>query len=178
MTIGKTYSLAAIGAHAVSETLIADAAERDEIARRFAFLAVPELSADVGLSARGAGAILKARIRGEIIQQCGVTLKEVPETIDFEISVTFVPEAEFEEEQHVTDTETEIEVFEGDALDVGETLIQLFAMAADPYPRHPDADTEQMALAEGSKQGKKPGDRADEDRESPFAVLGALRKNT
>lgn len=178
MSIQKIYSQAALRAAHVREKLVATENERAEIAKRFGFLEVPEFSADIRLSERGKGALLDAHIQGQIVQQCGVTLEPVPESIDIDISVNFLPESEYEEEQHLADTDTELEVFNGDGLAIGETITQLFAMAANPYPRHPDADLSKIGLPKGSIASREDEESDLRESQSPFAVLGGLRKNT
>lgn len=178
MTIGKNYTLSALRDGPVRKTLVASAAEREKIAERFGFLEVPEFSAEIELSARSQGALLKAHIRGGIVQQCGITLEDVSEAIDEAVSIQFIPATGYSDEDHVADTETEIEVFEGDSLNVGEALIQVFALAANPYPRRADANLSKVELPKGAKIGDESQDSDDKARKSPFAVLAGLVEKT
>jgi hypothetical protein len=102
------------------------------------------------------------------VQSCVVTLAPVPQSIDEEIAVRFLPDDGKEEGakeiEVYLDGEDPPEILDGQSIDLGALAVEYFAVAVDPYPRAPGADLSAVLPSEG----------ADEPPESPFAALAAL----
>ena len=90
------------------------------------------------------------------------------ETITEPVGVTFLPESDeaLEDVEMAAWDEEEIDVLEGESIDLGELVAQTIATAIDPYPRK-----------DGAEFGKAPGlgDNEDGVRENPFAALRDLK---
>jgi len=126
--------------------LTATAAECEALRARFDLVDLPSLSASVGIEKEMMELVLTGTIEAVVAQTCVVTLKP--------------GKAEGQEEEAI-----DIDLLEGDEIDVGEAIAEEFYLALDPYPRSADAD---QALAEiQAKTGTKPGDRP----ASPFEKL-------
>ena len=98
-------------------------------------------------------------------QQCVVTLEPVENDIEEHFLLRYTTDPVFaQSDEIVVDVEEEDtpEPVEGEALDLGEALVQQLALALDPYPRKPGAELE---WREGG-----------EEETNPFAVLKQLKK--
>src|SRR5690606_6644186 len=104
-------------------------------------------------------------------QECVVTTDPVPLKPSESFTMLFTTDPAVADAAGIdVDAEAEDppELIEGDAIDLGEAVVQQMAMALDPYPRAPDAPA---VAAEQGTEGE-----GDEDRPNPFAVLSRLRK--
>lgn len=153
--------------------LVADAAERGDIARDFDLLALDSLEADLDIAPWGVkGVRVEGRLRADVVQACVITLQPVPAHIDERFSLSFLPADAIAADPKtvaeaevivVYDEEDPPEPLEGNSIDFGPILAEQLALALDPYPRAPGA------TLEGSEDdgGANPG--------SPFAALSKLR---
>jgi len=151
--------------------LTATAAECEALRARFDLVDLPSLSASVGIEKEMMELVLTGTIEAVVAQTCVVTLKPVTSLLEVPFSrrycrrddyekLTAPGKAEGQEEEAI-----DIDLLEGDEIDVGEAIAEEFYLALDPYPRSADAD---QALAEiQAKTGTKPGDRP----ASPFEKL-------
>ncbi|HJQ57967.1 MAG TPA: DUF177 domain-containing protein, partial [Vineibacter sp.] len=138
------------------------------LARRFAVLDIPELKAQVNLTAEGGGRWQVAgRLQATVVQACGITLDPVEQLIDEPFALRFAPAAEA-----VDDDTGELivgadapEPLDSDALDLGEIVADQFGLALDPFPRKPGA---QLADILPPDEPSAPN--------GPFAPLAALRR--
>lgn len=160
-----------LGAAAIVRQITADEAERAALARRFDLLALDRLSADLRI-ARGPGEgtiCVSGRFAADVAQACVVTLEPVHSHLSEEFSqlYTLAPAAPPERE-HVVDAEAEDppEALGPDGLDLGEAVVQQFALALDPYPRVPGARVSEEAEA---------ALKASRAAAGPFAALKALK---
>jgi uncharacterized metal-binding protein YceD (DUF177 family) len=105
-------------------------------------------------------------LNAQLTQTCGVSLKDVDESVyepfslllsHKEETTTLSIDDELGHEEHET-----IYMGPEDLLDLGEILVQYLSLAINPYPRHPDADTPEQTEPIG--------------KESPFAKLKDLDK--
>jgi uncharacterized metal-binding protein YceD (DUF177 family) len=153
----RRVELARLGAHEAVYPIAAKPAEREALARRFDLLSLDRLDAEVRLN-RLAGGIVRVsgRLNAEVVQACVVSLEPVATRLDPEFTVLYGPQDE--RDDIVVDLETElIEPFDGDAIDIGETVAQQLALALDLYPRAAGAS---LASSEGQTTGNgKPPDK-------------------
>jgi len=125
------------------------------------------------------GARLTGRLKVRLTQTCVVSLRPVAAVIDEEFTRTFLPAERIEAMQParrgdrkakaelVVDLEEDAppEHLHGSAIDLAAVLLEEFALALNPYPRHPEA------ILKGATEA---GERRQED--GPFAVLRGARR--
>jgi len=121
--------------------IAANAAECGALARRFGLIELAEFAATLVLRRRGDGIVeVTGTYRARLAQPCVVTLEPVWSTITEDVRLFFggtlgSPPADLDP----FDDEGWPEPIEGGAIDLGEALAQLLALALDPYPRSPAA---------------------------------------
>lgn len=151
-----------------------DAAQRETLAEEFGILSVDRLVADLVVKRwKRDGVAVVGRLKGTLVQACVVTLEPVPQEIDEDVDLIFVPETSklarippaHDGELHLDPEGADIpETFRGDTIDLGNILAELASVALDPYPR-----------AEGVEFASLDTDPdPDGGRVSPFAALGKL----
>jgi uncharacterized metal-binding protein YceD (DUF177 family) len=120
---------------------------------------------------------VEGRYASSFTYLCGVTLQPFESHIEEEFHQIFVDPARIKSTNATIDvdplSEDDPDLLVNGAADVADLAFQLFALALDPYPRHPDAT--QTLLETGSKIGDKPDAHNDETPPSPFAVLKDLK---
>jgi uncharacterized metal-binding protein YceD (DUF177 family) len=136
-------------------------------------LQVFEMAAEFQVNPMGKTGMVRVngRLTARVTQACAVTLAAVEATVDEEISLTFRPAAEDEEEGG---DEIEIDFHAADppdpiidgAIDLGAVMVEHLALGIDPFPR-----------AEGAHFDP-PEDmpEAPEPKANPFAVLASLKQ--
>jgi len=152
--------------------VIASAAERAALAKRFGILDIAQLSATLRLIPVGRGALVRlvGQVSAEVTQACIVTLEPVAEHVEAEFEMAFGPDVE-EEELGEIDLTFEAEdppdpIVDG-VIDVGEAVAEQLALALEPFPRAVGAEF--VAPPEAAPE---PVEKA-----NPFAALAAFRKN-
>lgn len=123
----------------------------------------------------------KLRVEGEfsasLTYLCGVTLKPFPATIEDNFHQIFVDPQRIKPAGATIDvdplSDNDPDVLTNGAADVADLAFQLFALALDPYPRHPDVAE---PLLEPDYDAGHEAD-SDEAQPSPFAVLKDLKLN-
>jgi uncharacterized metal-binding protein YceD (DUF177 family) len=156
-----------LGAGTVEQHVEANAAERGAIAARLGLRALQSLDGDMSVTARAGGRLIEVEgeLHARVTQQCVVTLEPVENDIEERFLLRYTTDPGFaQSDEIVVDVEEEDtpEPVEGEALDLGEALVQQLALALDPYPRKPGAELE---WREGG-----------EEETNPFAVLKQLKK--
>ncbi len=150
----------------------ADAAERAALAARFDLLSLDSLTAVMRLRrVRGREIRVDGEFAADVVQTCVVTLEPVKSHIADSFSVTFAPAADLGESAELDLSplaEDLPEPLEGDAIDIGETVAQLLALALDPYPRRQGVRFTSVDY---------PGLTPNGPQNGPFAALATLRKN-
>lgn len=157
----------------------ATAEERRAIADAYGVAKIESFRAELLLQPRsGDGVRLSGRLQVTLTQTCVVSLRPVAASIDESFERVFLPAERIAparaerrgggkpKPEFIVELEEEEppEPLHGDRIDVAAVLMEEFALALDPYPRHPDAVLEEEKGA---------GDRHRED--SPFAVLRGAR---
>ncbi len=129
------------------------------IAERLGILSVGAVAAELQILTDGSGDVkVYGTLAGEVEQACVVTLEPVSETVETRVTQRFsrrIGEEEGEEEDP-------LEPIVDDQIELGEILVQIFALALNPYPRAPGATFEPVGDEEPATSG-------------PFAVLAQLR---
>jgi uncharacterized metal-binding protein YceD (DUF177 family) len=148
--------------------LVADEAERTEIAGRLALPSVERLEAHVTLSRTGDVVRASGRMVAALEQRCVVTSEPVPAHVDEPFDILFVPEPDAsgpDEEIELGESDCDVVFHDGAAVDLGAAIADTLALSLDPYPRSASADA---ALKEAGIMT--------EAEASPFAVLAKLKK--
>jgi len=118
----------------------ASAEERAALARRFDLVELAELAAELVLRKRGDGVIeLTGHWHARLAQRCVVTLDPVPAELADAVRLFFGGPLGGGAAADPLDEEAWIEPIEDGVIDVGEAVVQLMAVALDPYPRAPGA---------------------------------------
>jgi len=155
----------------------ANAAEREAIAAAYGVLRIDRFLARLLLQPAGDGGVrLSGRLSVSLAQRCVVSLRPVEQRIDEEFVRAFLPAERLDASRHGLrsgkaeilvglDEEEPPEPLKGGMIDLSAVLLEQFAVALDPYPRHPDA-----VLGKASE----PADTQEKD--SPFAVLRSLQE--
>jgi uncharacterized metal-binding protein YceD (DUF177 family) len=147
--------------------LQAEPEERQAIAKRLELQEVASLEADCVLDrpSHGDSVRLKGRLTAKVTQTCVVTLDPVPVEVNAEFERLYVPgwKPEMEGEEETVDAEApDMEPLDGDAVDLGEVVVEELSLSLDPYPRLPGVELD-LDIETG--------------RPSPFQALAALRKS-
>ncbi|WP_164118449.1 YceD family protein [Sphingorhabdus sp. Alg239-R122] len=151
--------------------LVATQQECAALAKRFSIVSLDSFMAHLVLEKDGATIFARGEISAELQQLCSVTAEEFPAIMSDDIEIRFEPETEKseevtpDEEIELTEQDFDVEYYTGDKIDIGEAAAQSLAVAIDPYPRGPHADS-----ADARANISTPEDN------SPFAALKNLKK--
>jgi hypothetical protein len=150
----------------------ATSGERAAIAARLGILRLDSLTASLDAEPwERDGACIRGRYRAVLEQACVVTLEPIAVSLDEPVEVYFEGRAgELPDGEGVVVLDPEApdppEPVPGTGvIEVGELVVQLLAVALDPYPRKPGA-----AFAPAAGEASQPA-----APESPFAKLAALK---
>lgn len=149
-----------------SRSIEADDAERIALARRMGLIALDSLSAVVTVRRLSGEQLyrVRGRISADVVQGCVLTLEPVPAHVEEDFDELYAAEGY---EPPVDDEDAELpEIFDGDAIDLGELAAQMLLLSLDPYPRAAGAE---LALKRGS-------DDDVSDRRRPFEGLAEMLK--
>ncbi|MEZ5933190.1 MAG: DUF177 domain-containing protein [Alphaproteobacteria bacterium] len=151
--------------------LTATAAEREALRVRFDLVDLPSLSASVGIEKRMMDLVVAGTIEAIVAQTCVVTLKPVVSSLDVAFERRYRRRDVHDRivaagnAAALDEGAIDIDLFDGDEIDVGEVVAEEFYLALDPYPRSADAD---QALDDmRARTGTQPGDGSD----NPFRKL-------
>ncbi len=156
-----------IGAEPTRLRLEAGAEERENLARRFALVAVDMLAAELELRRSGEDVTVEGRLQADVVQSCVATAEPVPAQVEEDFTLRFRPAPEPgrpDEEVELSDEELDTLFYEGAQIDLGEAVAETLALALDPYPRAPGAD--EILQAAGVKS---------EEEAGVFGALAGLR---
>jgi uncharacterized metal-binding protein YceD (DUF177 family) len=136
-----TISVDKIAAAGMQVTLQANDKQRALLAERFDLLELTHFSAlfdlhsgraDMAVSVTGA-------IKADLVQPCVATLEPLPQHVEEQVDVLFMPEAMLEGDGSGPPTielnQQEIEPLINGVIDLGELASQYLGAALDPYPR-------------------------------------------
>jgi uncharacterized metal-binding protein YceD (DUF177 family) len=150
--------------------LVADAAEREAVARRLGLEALSCLEAHAALSRKGDIVRAEGRLAASLDQACVVTGEPVAAHMDEPFEFIFMPAPETarsEEEIELGQSDLDVVFHDGAAIDLGTAIADTLALSLDPYPRSAGADA---ALKEAGILS--------EAEASPFAALASLKKSS
>ena len=156
-------------------TLEASPEERAALATRFGLEALEAFRAEIALKWISGGAFLRltARIQADVVQSCVVTLEPIRTALDQPLEILYAHEPE-DPELLDSDPERDVELLEGDSLDIGEIAAAEMALMLDPYPRAPGAALEGLGPSLSDDPADN-GDEAGKRRPSPFEVLAGWK---
>lgn len=139
----RPYRLDRIGAGDSALSVEADAGERAALARRFDLHDIDILRADYSLRRTAGGIVATGDIHATVAQKCVVTGDPVVATVDQHFLIRFVPEgdAASAEEIELDSDDCDTVFYSGGAIDLGEAAAETLALALNPFPRSPAADT-------------------------------------
>jgi uncharacterized metal-binding protein YceD (DUF177 family) len=143
----------------------ANADERKALARRFGLIDIDRLESRLEARSAGETVLVSGRLTGAVTQACVASGEPVAAIIDEPFALKFVPEGgAADEEIELEESDLDVVGYEGSAIDLGEAAAQTLALALDPFPRAPNADS---VLREAGV--------LDEVDAGPFAMLKALK---
>ena len=161
----RPVRLDAIGEREQTVDIAADAAERAALATRFGLLAIDSLTARFTLRREAAGIAARGHVGAALTQACAVTEAPLPASVAEDVAIRFLPaDSPAGEEIELGEDECDTMFYEGGAVDLGEAAAETMALALDPYPRGPDAESALRAAGVLS-----------EDQAGPFGALAALK---
>ena len=165
----RLLPLERLGEAGASERIAAGPEERAALARRFGLLALDRLEAELHLSRAGEGLVrVTGRFQAELSQACVVSLEPVRSRLEQTVTLLYseaLPGDEGRELVIDPDAEEPPEPIGPEGIDLGEAVVQQFALALEPYPRASGAEMAEPAMGE---TGTGPA------KENPFAVLKGL----
>jgi uncharacterized metal-binding protein YceD (DUF177 family) len=160
----RPVALAQLSGEAFRQRIEANAAERENLARRFDLISLDRLEAEVVLRRQDpATVLLEAEFSAEFEQCCTVTLEPVRGAVCDRFSLIYGPPLDNETQVAFDDSEPVYEPMSGDAIDIGEAVAQELSLSLPLFPRDPAATIEEGAMA-------RPLD-------GPFAGLARLKQN-
>lgn len=148
--------------------IVAEAAERTALARRFDLEAIERLEANAECVREGDVVNVSGALVAEVVQNCVASGAPVPAAIAETFQLRFVPEAMLDvhaEEIELSEQDCDVIGYAGGAVDLGEAVAETLALALDPFPRSPDADEALRAAGV-----------LNEEDAGPFAVLKGLKE--
>ena len=148
--------------------IIADDAERSDVAARLGLLSLDRFEAHAALSRDGDRLRATGRLKAAVLQACVATGEPVPAHIDEPFELLFVPEpaaGKADDEIELGEGDLDTVFHDGSAVDLGGAVADTLALALDPYPRSAGADA---ALKEAGVMT--------EEEAGPFAALAALKE--
>lgn len=166
----ETIRFADVARAPVRRRLEADATARKGVARLLGLVSIESLSADVSARPWLDGAEISGRFDAQVTQTCSVSAEPFPETVAGDFMVRVLPpgspNAPQEDPGEEIDLDPEADdppdVLENDDIDLAGYVVEHLSLELDPFPRKPGAVYEPPQ---------------DNEPESPFAVLRALRKD-
>lgn len=139
--------------------LEASKSERAALAVRFGLLNLDRLNAALEVKRETTGIRITGQVHGAGAQPCVASAEPVPFLVTERIALLLTDATPEGGDIELSSADLDVEVLDGDIIDLGEIAAQAFALGLDPYPR----------LA-GSVAGVISEDEAIAQR-SPFAVL-------
>jgi uncharacterized metal-binding protein YceD (DUF177 family) len=145
----------------LTRQLSPDDAAKARIIKALDLASLERLEGELSITPSHVGWTLTGRVTARAEQVCGITLEPLPVEVDERFSIPLVAEAEPEPgEVEVTLEDDAPDVIEEGRIDLGQYLVEQFALALDPFPRKPGAEF---------VQPEEPAEI------SPFAVLKAFK---
>lgn len=149
--------------------LTADEQECAAIAKRLGLASLSRLEAHAVVERDGAQVRATGRIKAALEQSCVVSGEPVRAHVDEPFNLIFVPEPSGrpDEEVELGPDDLDVVFHDGAAVELGGAIADTLALALDPFPRGPNADTALKAAGVIS-----------EEQAGPFAALAKLKGET
>jgi hypothetical protein len=161
--LSRPIDAANVPPHGMAVAVVATEEECAALAKDFKLPAIHSLRGDYRLTHSAKGVHVAGTVTAKITQVCVVTLEEFDSTVTEAVEVDFAEPrgmpAEPPTEMH--EYEPPDEIVNGH-IDLGALTAEFLALGLDPYPRKPGVDFDF---------------KGDEQRESPFAALGKLKRD-
>jgi uncharacterized metal-binding protein YceD (DUF177 family) len=182
----RKLALAELRGGRLARRLEANEAERAAVARRLGLPGIDRLVAELEAATRAGGRAVEVegRFSAELSQTCVVSLEPFAVRVDDAIHTLFTTETATDPAAEVDidpEAEADLEPLTGNAIDLGELVVQSLALALDPHPRRSDAGfTASWGPAADGADGaaEPPGQLAGPEAEppaGPFADLARLK---
>ncbi|MBV9523460.1 MAG: DUF177 domain-containing protein [Alphaproteobacteria bacterium] len=134
----RILALSRLGESDAVHRFAASAAECAALARRFGLLSLDRFTVEARLSREAGGVRLAARIEAELVQECVVTLDPVPARLAEDFAILY--RRRLPQRSDILDPlEEDVELLEGDEIDLAEAAAQQLSLILDPFPRSPSA---------------------------------------
>jgi uncharacterized metal-binding protein YceD (DUF177 family) len=134
----RPVEVARLGGAVAIHDIVAEAAERAGLARRFGLLALDRLAARVELRRAPGGMVrLEAELSADVVQASVVTLDPVRSRV--EDRFTLIYGAADDDPGSLDPGAETVEPIRDGRIDLGEAVAQQLSLALDPYPRAPEA---------------------------------------
>lgn len=148
-----------------------DAEERAHLAEENGLASVEQFNLGAtALGMKGRQLRVDGELKAEVTYICGVSLRPFKASLEVPFEQIFGQQKKLEETIDLDPlNDNDVEPLVGGAASISDLAYQLFTLALDPYPRHPDlappraADTDEDAVDE-------------DEPASPFAVLKDLKR--
>ena len=147
--------------------LAADEKACAAIAARLALPSIERLEAHAVIERDGVQVRATGRIKAALEQSCSASGEPVRAHIDEPFHLLFLPPPETrpDEEVELGAEDLDVVFHDGAAIELGSAIADTLALALDPFPRGPNADTALQAAGVLS-----------EDQAGPFAALAKLKQ--
>jgi uncharacterized metal-binding protein YceD (DUF177 family) len=163
--LSRPIRIDSIGEAPRTLSIEADEAERAALARRFGYVGLDRLAADVSLSRRGEAITARGTLRASLAQSCVATGEAVPEEVEESFSIEFRPQPRVgDEEIELGEGELDVVFYDSATVDVGEAVAETLSLAVDLWPR-----------AAGAEDALRKAGVKSEEEAGPFGALAALR---
>lgn len=150
--------------------IVLDAEARHRLGRHLDVLKIDDWSGTAWLrrTADGLGVALRVTFTANVIQSCVVTLEPVCSRVQHSFTNLYLPEERVDAAEDGEDGELIVdidgddfpEILRDDGVDIGEAIVEQFALILDPYPKGSGAASDRSADTDGAPE-----------EENPFAML-------
>ena len=159
-SISRKLAVASVPAEGLTIDIVADAAERESLARANDLPSVERFVAKLEARPVGRdGLSVRGRLEADATRTCVVTLERFVEEVREDIDLRYSPEGA--PVLHEGEDDDPPDQIVGGEVDLGAAAAEFFTLGLDPHPRKPGATFDASAAG-------------DED-DSPFAALKALK---
>jgi uncharacterized metal-binding protein YceD (DUF177 family) len=152
----RPLPVAQIGMGEISRIVEATPEECAHIAARLDLRSLVAFRASFRISRQAGGGeyLAHGQLHARAVRSCVVSLDDFTEPTDLAFTIRFVTKETSEDEAleapyDYEDGPDEV-VYENDALDLGEALVQEYALSLDPYPRKPGANMPEIRRDSGN----------------------------
>jgi uncharacterized metal-binding protein YceD (DUF177 family) len=146
-----------IGDESRTVAIEANEGERAALARRFELVAIDRLAARFMIRRDAVGIVADGRVEAAVTQACSVTGDPLAVIVDEPVALRFVEADDSgQEEIELADGDLDVIPYDGGAIDLGEVSAETMALALDPFPRGPDAESVLKAAGVISEEEAKP----------------------